>query len=64
MAAKQIVRSIRKGSAQWNEDDRMQMATLLIKAGYTVRIDRKPVPGQGSDKKNPQMEYVIEFWEE
>lgn len=43
--AKQIIRSIRKGSAQWNEEDRLQIATLLVKAGYSVRIGRQTVPG-------------------
>ena len=35
--AKQIIRSIRKGSVQWNEEDRLQMVSMLAKAGY----DRK-----------------------
>lgn len=63
MMQKQIIRSIRKGSAQWNEEDRLQLVTLLAKAGYTVRINRQVVPGQ-EDKKNAQMEYTIEYWEE
>lgn len=61
--AKQIIRSIRKGSAQWNEEDRLQIATLLVKAGYSVRIGRKTVPGQ-EEKKNGQTEYTVEYWEE
>ena len=60
---KQVIRSIRKGSAQWNEEDRLQMVTLLAKAGYSVRIGRQPVPGQASEKKNTQMEYTVEFLE-
>ena len=59
--ARQIIRSIRKGSVQWNEEDRVSIATLLIKAGYSVRIGRREVPGQSGKK---QMEYVIEYWEE
>lgn len=27
-----VIRSIRKGSAQWNEEDRLKIATLLLKA--------------------------------
>lgn len=27
------ISSIRKGSVQWNEEDRLQLATLLIKCG-------------------------------
>lgn len=60
---KQVVRSIRKGSVQWNEDDRLQIAMLLIKAGYAVRIGRRVVSGQNESKK-AQMEYTVEFWEE
>ena len=63
MMQRQVIRSIRKGSAQWNEEDRLQLVTLLAKAGYTVRINRQVVPGQ-ADKKNAQMEYTIEYWEE
>lgn len=62
--AKQIIRSIRKGSAQWNEEDRLTLVGILAKAGYSVRIGRQPIQGQNPDKKNPQMEYIVEFWEE
>ncbi len=61
--ARQVIRSIRKGSVQWNEEDRLQIATLLLKCGYSARIVNQVVPGQG-DKKNAQKEYVVEFWEE
>lgn len=60
---KQLIRSIRKGSVQWNEEDRLQIATLLIKCGYTVRITHRVVPGH-EDKKNGAKEYIIEYWEE
>ena len=62
--AKQIVRSIRKGTAQWNEEDRLTLVGILAKAGYCVRIGRQPVPGQSADRKNTQMEYTVEYWEE
>lgn len=55
-----VIRSIRKGTAQWNEEDRLKIATLLLKAGYSVRIARHKVP---EGKKN-QMEYTVEYWEE
>ena len=58
-----VIRSIRKGTAQWDEDDRLKIATLLIKAGYAIRLKRQPVPGSSSGK-NQRMEYVIEYWEE
>jgi len=61
--SKQKIRSIRKGSVQWNEEDRLAIATLLIKCGYSVRINHRTVPGQ-EDKKNAQKEYIIEYWEE
>lgn len=61
--AKQIIRSIRKGSVQWNEEDRLQIATLLLKCGYIVKITHRPIPEQQS-RQNAQKEYVIEFWEE
>ncbi len=53
--AKQIIRSIRKGSAQWNEEDRLQIATLLVKAGYSVRIGRQTVPGGGKEKRTDRI---------
>lgn len=55
--------SRRKGSVQWNEDDRMQLCSLLVKAGYAVRIWRAAVKGK-ENKQNAQMEYFIEYWEE
>ena len=60
---RQIIRSIRKGTVQWNEEDRLTICTLLIKAGYAARIQRREVPGQ-TTKKNAQMEYIVEYWEE
>lgn len=59
--AKQMVRSIRKGSVQWNEEDRLSLATLLIKCGYAVKISHIAMQ---TEKKNGQKEYVVEFWEE
>lgn len=58
---KNVIRSIRKGSAQWNEEDRLKIATLLLKAGYSVRIGRQQIPDSGNKK---QMEYTVEYWEE
>lgn len=62
--AKQIIRSIRKGSAQWNEEDRLTLVGILAKAGYCVKIGRHPIPAKNSDSKKPQMEYTVEYWEE
>lgn len=54
-----IIRSIRGGSAGLNEEDRLAIAKLLIKAGYTVRIGYREVPGSTKGKK----EYVVEYEE-
>lgn len=59
---KQCIRSIRKGSVQWNEEDRLQMVSMLAKAGYAVQIVRKEIPA-GENRKTVQYEYVIEFGE-
>lgn len=61
--ARQVIRSIRKGSVQWNEEDRLQIATLLLKCGYAAKITHRVVPGQ-EEKANGQKEYVVEYWEE
>lgn len=60
--AKQIIRSIRKGSVQWNEEDRLQMVSMLAKAGYAVQIVRKEIPSNET-RKTTQYEYVIEYGE-
>lgn len=60
--AKQTIKSIRKGSVQWNEEDRLQMVSMLAKAGYAVQIIRKEIPA-GESRKTVQYEYVIEFGE-
>lgn len=54
-----IIKSIRGGSAGLNEDDRLAIAKLLIKAGYTVKIGYRVIPGNTKGKK----EYVIEYEE-
>lgn len=63
MSNKNVIRSIRKGSVQWNEEDRLALVTLLAKAGYAVMIGRKAIPGQ-EGKTNGKLEYVVEYWEE
>ena len=59
---KHVIRSIRKGSAQWNEEDRLRLITLLAKAGYTTRIGRAIVAGT-ENRTKPVMEYTVEYWE-
>ncbi len=51
-----VIRSIRGGSAGLNEEDRLAISRLLIKAGYTVRMTYRPIPGNAQGKK----EYVVE----
>lgn len=52
-----VIRSIRGGSAGLNEEDRLALAGLLIKAGYAVRIGHREIPGNAKGKK----EYVVEY---
>ena len=40
-----VIRSIRGGSAGLNEEDRLTLAGLLVKAGYRVQIGYRVVPG-------------------
>lgn len=49
---KQKICSIRKGSVQWNEEDRLQLATMLIKCGYAVRIGRQAVARQRREERS------------
>lgn len=41
----------------------MKLASLLVKAGYSVRIGRAPAAGT-EGKRNAQQQYFIEYWEE
>ena len=61
MQGRLVIRSLRKGSVQWNEEDRLQLAQLLVKAGYAVTIKRRQLAGE---KKNAQFEYTVEAWED
>lgn len=63
MAERNRIYSLRKGTVQWNEEDRMTLCGLLIKAGYAAKIGRGAVPGSES-KKTPQYEYYVEYWED
>lgn len=40
----------------WNEEDRMKMALILLKGGYSVRVS--------SEKQGTKNVYFIEYWEE
>ena len=51
-----VIRNIRGGSAKFNEEDRLALANLLVKAGYTVKIDYRIVPGdEGKSKPKKRM---------
>ena len=54
-----VIRSIRGGTAGLNEEDRLTIARLLIKAGYCARIGYREIPGNTKGKK----EYIVEYWE-
>ena len=43
-----------------NEEERLMIARLLVKAGYTVKIGYRTIPGNAKGKK----EYIVEYWEE
>lgn len=45
-------------SSTLNETDRLDLARLLIKAGYAVRIKKEKVDGWSA------VNYVVEFWTE
>lgn len=57
-----VIRSIRGGSAKLNKEDRLALATLLVKAGYTVKIDYRVVPGE-EGKPKAKKEYVVTYEE-
>lgn len=59
--AKQIIRSIVKARYS-GEEDRLQMVSMLAKAGYAVQIVRKEIPSSET-RKTTQYEYVIEYGE-
>lgn len=49
--------SVIRSNGKFLNEDMCALATLLIKAGYTVRIATREVPGKKTKEK------VIEFWE-
>ena len=50
-----VIRSIRGGTAGLNEEERLTIARLLIKAGYSVKIGYRVIPGNTKGKK----EYIV-----
>lgn len=54
-----IIRNVRGGTVGLKEEDRIEIASLLIKAGYTVKIGYREIPGDKKGKK----EYIIEYYE-
>lgn len=57
-----VIRNIRKGSTKWNEEDRLKLGDLLLKAGYTVRMEYRIVPGE-ENKPKPKKEHVVVYEE-
>lgn len=52
---KNVIRSLR---APFANDDYYALGTLLLKAGYTVRLTSQAVPGKQTKEK------VVLYWEE
>lgn len=55
-----IIRNVRGGTVGLNEEDRLMIARLLVKAGYAVKIEVQDDSGNAKGKK----EYIVEYWEE
>lgn len=55
-----IIRNIRGGTVGLKEEDRIEIASLLIKAGYMVKIGYQEIPNDKKGKK----EYIIEYYED
>lgn len=36
-------------NGRWNEEDRLELAKILLKAGYTVRIGKEKPPGKSTN---------------
>ena len=53
-----VIRNVRGGTVGWNEEDRLALANILIKAGYSVGIEHRLVPGEVKKK-----EYVVIYEE-
>lgn len=51
------VRISEQNHGRLNEDDRLELARLLLKAGYTVRIGREKPPGKKTNA------YFVEYEE-
>lgn len=39
MSKRNRIYSLRKGSVQWNEEDRLSLCGMLIKAGYAAQYE-------------------------
>lgn len=44
-------------NGELNKADRLALAGLLIKAGYSVRLGKKLVPGTNKEKSVPTVEF-------
>ena len=50
MAKRNRIYSLRKGSVQWNEEDRLSLCGMLIKAGYAARTGPSGGGSQEADE--------------
>lgn len=55
-----IIHNVRGGTVGLNEEERLMIARLLVKAGYAVKIGYRTIPGNTKGMK----EYIVEYWEE
>lgn len=51
-------RIVSNKTVTFNNEDRLQLATLLIKAGYSVRIGKEKTEGKSTTTT------FVEYWEE
>ena len=52
-----VIRSIRGGTAGLNEEERLTIARLLIKAGYSVKIGYRVIPGNKLGGKRERAQF-------
>lgn len=57
MKFKEAIVIERQRNARWNDEDRLELCRLLVKAGYTVAIERRQV---GTGKEAVVVGYVQE----
>lgn len=57
MPKKQRIYSIKQNGL--NDADRLELAKMLVKAGYSVRVGK-----ERKEQKSKSYSYFVEYWEE